>query len=97
MLTLELSSYQLEIPHDAYMLLSQTMIGCSLLQSQWLCFTCSRVLQAYWMVLDNNEKAILHINKGYWPIINSLLQGSMLNYFLGFALSFLRLLCHKRV
>ena len=31
MWTLELPSYSLEIPNDAYMALSQTLIGCSLL------------------------------------------------------------------
>ena len=31
MLKSELSSYLLEIPNDAYMALSQTLIGCSLL------------------------------------------------------------------
>ena len=79
------------------MLLSETLIGCSLLQSQWLSFTHSRVLQAYWMVLGNNAKAILHINVTYWPIIDDLLQGRMPNYYLGFALSLLLLLYDKRV
>ena len=49
MFTLELSSRLLEIPIYAYTLLSQVLIRCSLLQADWL-------------VLDNNEKATLQID-----------------------------------
>ena len=53
MLTLELSSYLLEIPADAYLLFSLILIGYLLLKS--------RVLQAHWLILGNDEKATLHI------------------------------------
>ena len=44
MLTLELSSQLLKILENAHMLLSQTLIGCSLLTAQ------PRVLQAQWLL-----------------------------------------------
>ena len=47
MLTLELSATVLEIPNDAYTTLSQSLIGCSTLSQN--------VLQADWMILENNE------------------------------------------
>ena len=53
MLTLELSSCLLEVPADAYLLFSRILIGCLLLKS--------RVLQARWLILGNDEKATLHI------------------------------------
>ena len=57
MLTLELSSFILEIPNDAYTTLSQ---------SDWLFNTQSRVLQADRLMLENNEKATLNINMPYF-------------------------------
>ena len=51
MLTLELSSYLLEITNDAYTTLS----------SDWLFNTQSRVLQADWFIFEINEKATLII------------------------------------
>ena len=54
MLALKLSSYELEFPNDAYTTLSQNLIGYSTLRS--------KVLQAAgWLILQNNEKATLHI------------------------------------
>mgnify|MGYP001804717066 FL=1 len=53
MSTLELSSCLLEIPADAYLLFSLILIGYLLLKS--------RVLQADWLILGNDEKATLHI------------------------------------
>ena len=52
MLTLEFSSYLLEIPNDAYTTLSQNLIGCSTLSQDWL-------------TLENNEKATLNIFMSY--------------------------------
>ena len=52
-LTLELSSYLLEIPNVAYK---------TLVNSDWLYNTLSRVLQADWFILEISEKAILNIN-----------------------------------
>ena len=56
MLTLELSSYVLEIPNDAYT---------HSVNSDWLLNTHSRVLQADWLTLETNEKATLNINMPY--------------------------------
>ena len=50
MLTLELSSIVLEISIDV---------------SDWLFNTQSRVLQADWLILENNDKATLSINIPY--------------------------------
>ena len=52
-LTLELSSYLLEIPNVAYK---------TLVNSDWLYNTLSRVLQADWFILEISEKAILNFN-----------------------------------
>ena len=49
MLTLKLPSCVLAIPNDAYTTLSRNLIGCSTLRNS--------VLQADWLLLDNNEKA----------------------------------------
>ena len=52
MLTMEFSSQLLEIPDDAYfMLLSQVLIGCSLLSQE--------------LTLNIEEKATSHINMPY--------------------------------
>ena len=48
MLTLESSSYVLEIPNNAYTTLSKILIDSS---------TLSQELQADWLILENNEKA----------------------------------------
>ena len=53
MLTLELSSIVLESPIDTRS------------TSDWLFNTQSRVLQADWLILENNEKATLNINMLY--------------------------------
>ena len=55
--TLELSSIVLEIPNEAYTTQSE---------SDWLFTTQSRVLQADWWILENNEKATLNINMPYY-------------------------------
>ena len=54
LLTLELSSYLLEIPNDTYTTLSQ--------YSYWLFNTRSRVLKADWFALEIDEKATLNID-----------------------------------
>ena len=54
MLTSELSSYVLEIPNGAYTTLSQNLIAFS-----------KRVLQADWLILENDEKATLNISMPY--------------------------------
>ena len=56
MLTFELSSYLLEVPNDSYP---------TLVDSDWLFNTQSRVLQADWFILEINEKATLNINMPY--------------------------------
>ena len=56
MLTFELSSYLLEVPIDSYP---------TLVDSDWLFNTQSRVLQADWFILEINEKATLNINMPY--------------------------------
>ena len=60
MLTLVLSCYVLEIPNDVYTTLS--------VNSGWLCNIQSRVLQADWL-LENNEKATLNVNMPYRDLI----------------------------
>ena len=57
MLILEFFSIVMEIPNAAYTTLSQTLIG--------VFNTHSRVLQADWLILENNEKATLNINMPY--------------------------------
>ena len=58
MLTLKLLSYVLAIPNDAY-----TTLGKNL---SWSLINQSRVLQADWLILDNDEKATLNTNMPYW-------------------------------
>ena len=53
MLIFESSSHLFGISNDAYTLLSQILIGCSLLQADWF-------------ITNNNEKATLHINVPYY-------------------------------
>ena len=62
MFTLELPSCLLEIPIYAYTLLSQILIRCSLLQADWL-------------IMDNNEKAILHIDMSDFYTMQPILRG----------------------
>ena len=52
----ELSSYLLEVPNDSYP---------TLVDSDWLFNTQSRVLQADWFKLEINERATLNINMPY--------------------------------
>ena len=54
----ELYSSVLEIPNDAHTTLSQKLD--SMFNTQ------SRVLQADWLTLDNDEKATLDINMPYY-------------------------------
>ena len=56
-LTLELSSYLLEIPDHGYIQHSVNF--------DWLFKTRSRVLQAYRFVMDINEEATLVTNRPY--------------------------------
>ena len=35
-------------------------------KSDWLLNTQSKVLQADWLILENNKKATLNINMAYW-------------------------------
>ena len=69
----------LEIPADAYLLFSLILIGYLLLKS--------RVLQAHWLILGNNEKATLHIV----PVLNlfwvDVSGASYLQYSLFFVMS----------
>ena len=58
MLTLELSSYALEIPNDAYTTISQNLIA-------WLSNTQSTRIQVDWLILENNEKAVFSVNTPY--------------------------------
>ena len=58
MLTSELSSYVLEIPNHAYPIQHSVNF-------EWLFNNRSRVLQADWLMLENNEKATLNINMPY--------------------------------
>ena len=44
---------------------SQSCIYSTQLKSDWLFNTKSRVLQADWLIVENNEKAALHINMPY--------------------------------
>ena len=54
MLTFELPAYVLEIPNDAYTALRQSKID-------WLSNSQSKVPQADWLMLVNNEKATFNI------------------------------------
>ena len=54
MSALELSSDVLEIPNNAYTALSQNLIG-------WSTLSQARVLQADWLIMENNEKATVNI------------------------------------
>ena len=36
-----------------------------LIQSDWLFYTQSRILQVDWLIFENDEKATLHINMPY--------------------------------
>ena len=55
MSTLELSTIVLEIPNDAYTYNTQS-------KSDWLFNSQSRVLQADWLIFENNEEATFNIN-----------------------------------
>mgnify|MGYP001802685239 CR=1 FL=1 len=55
MFTLELSSIVMKIANYAYRTPSRNLIGCQE----------SRVLQADWLILENNEKATLSVNTPY--------------------------------
>ena len=57
MLTLELSSHVLEMANDSLTTLTQNLIDFSILKS--------KVLQAVWLILHNNEKATFNINMPY--------------------------------
>ena len=57
MLTLELSTYV----GNSHLCLYNTQSN-----SDWLFTARSRVLQADWLILENNEKATLNINMPYW-------------------------------
>ena len=59
-----ITSYVLEIPNDAYTTLRQSKID-------WLSNTQSRVPQADWLMLVNNEKATFNIKMPFWIIILS--------------------------
>ena len=59
MLILELSSYVLEIPNDAYTTLSQNLIGCLTLILEY----CKLI--GWYGKLENNENATLHANVPY--------------------------------
>ena len=54
MIASELSSNLLEIPNHAY--------HATMSKSDWLFISQPNVLRADWMILNNNEKATLHIN-----------------------------------
>ena len=56
MLTLELSSYLLEIPNKRPF------------NSDWLINTQSRALQANWLIFEISKKATLNINMHYWQL-----------------------------
>ena len=62
-LTLELSSFVLEI-------FQWWLYNTLSIPSNWLFNTQSRVLQAYWLMLENNEKATLNINMPNQPYMN---------------------------
>ena len=70
MLISELYSYVLEIPNN----------GFTTLESYWLSNTQSRVLQADWLVLENNEKATFNITMPYCRGERSLLTKGVLLY-----------------
>ena len=53
MLKLESTSIVVEIPNDAFTTLSRNLIGCSTPSQD------SIVLQADWLILENNEKTTL--------------------------------------
>ena len=57
MLTLELPTYIFEIPYASLLNIQSRF--------EWLFTTQSRVLQADWLILGNNEKATLNINVPY--------------------------------
>ena len=67
MLILGSSSYLLEISNGIYLLLSH-----------WLIIFQSIVLQADWLILDNNEKGTIHINMHY--------QGELRFFLLGYVM-----------
>ena len=62
MLALELSSYfLLAIPNDAYTTPSQFLLAFQ--------HSVERALSAYWLMLENYEKATLNIDMPYWAAI----------------------------
>ena len=66
MIKLEFSSIALEIPIDAYTTLRRKLIGCSTLK-----------LRGVWLIIENNEKAILNINMPYWFILENIEKANM--------------------
>ena len=62
---MESTSIVVEIPNDAFTTLSRKLIGCSTPSQD------SIVLQADWLILENNEKTTLNIT---YPILTCFKQ-----------------------
>ena len=61
--------YCIGIPNGTCTTLSRNLTGCSTVNQ--------RVLQADWLILENNEKATLSINMPYSDLTNSQISSSL--------------------